>query len=169
MDDWKQVHWKPEQGEKEMRTVQIGRNRTEGISTWDIGKNMCMHFSLQPGAGAKVTDSHFSSTGSEYIWNTPATFPTSSWCQSTQSIIPSTAVCYHSSVGDLYSGYQKFPCWLVACQRSSVIPHYGISASFQLALFKSKEIIPPDLAHRNITHVNEVFHSLKIPTSKSLV
>lgn len=113
----------------------------------------CIHFSLQPRAGAKVTDSYYSAV-SKYIWNTPAIFPTSSWCQSMQSVIPSIAVCYHSSSGDLYSGYQKSPRWLVAWQRASRMPRSGISASFQLAFFKSKEIIPPNLTHRNITDVN---------------
>lgn len=86
-----------------MGTVQIVRDRTEGISAWDIGKKMCIHFSPQPGAGAKVTDSHHSSAASKYAQKTPATFPISFWCQSMQSIIPSTAVCCHRSSGDLPS------------------------------------------------------------------
>lgn len=50
-----------------MRTVQIGKDRTEEISAWVIGKKMCIHFPLQPGAGAQVTDSHCSSAVSKYV------------------------------------------------------------------------------------------------------
>lgn len=51
----------------------------------------------------------------------------------------------------------------------SRIPHYGISASFQLALFKSKEISLPNLSHNKTTNLNEVLHSLKTPKSKLLM
>lgn len=54
---------------------------------------------------------------------------------------------------------------------ASSIPYYGISAPFQLLLpcFRNKEIILPDLTHRNITDVNEVLHSSKISKSNSLM
>jgi len=48
MDDWKQLHRKLEQGIKDeevMGTVQIGKDRTEGISAWDIVKK-CVYISL---------------------------------------------------------------------------------------------------------------------------
>lgn len=79
-----------------------------------------------------------------------------------QSATPFTAVFYHSTSGDLYSRHQK-------PQDASRIPHYGLPASFQLALFKSKEITLLNLSHKNITNVNEVLHSLKIPKSKLLM
>lgn len=102
MEEWKKLHWKPEQGikdEEEMTTVQIGRDRTEGIPARIIGKKMCIHFPLQPRAGAKVTDSHYSSAVSKYVWNIPEMSPISSWCQSMQNTKASTAVVYNSSPG----------------------------------------------------------------------
>lgn len=113
---------------------------------------MPFYFSLKPRAGVRSADTHSSFAVSKYLWNALATFPTSFWCPSIQSATPFTAVFYHSTSGDLYSRHQK-------PQDDKRIPHYGLSASFQLALFKSKEITLPNLSHKSVTNVNEVLHS----------